>query len=177
MNDFEKNLKNLRPEVQVDRFKQTLRRDLLRRMHRQSPPGMRLALGLTGSAAAILGLLVISFVVAPELPARLHRAMGGDGTAQAPPGAAAAGMSSGETPLRELLERSDASIQRDRAFLEVLYQQGSEPVKVKEIQGERFLAIRQFELSNGEKVAVLTDLGAPSRPRQVQDVAKIARTF
>lgn len=131
---------------------------------------MRLALGLTGSAAAILGLLVISFVVAPELPARLHQAMGGDGTV-------GAGVPASETPLRELLERSDASIQRDRAFLEVLYQQGSEPVQVVEIQGERFLAIRQFELSNGEKVAVLTDLGAPSRPRQVQDVTKIARTF
>ncbi len=79
--------------------------------------------------------------------------------------------------LDDLLERADASAQRDRDYLELFYEQQSSALSVRKVQAERFFTIRQFELSNGEKVAVLTDLGAPGRPRQVQDVTTVARTF
>jgi hypothetical protein len=137
----------------------------------------------------------VTFVVAPRVPGRLNaalfqdaakremaREMAADGITERISGAVPAG---GRTVvpamdgaavqpavLQELLERANAGATRDRDFIESWYAQQSRPTQVRAVSGERILAIRQFELANGERVAVLTDLGAavdrPAADRPVE---------
>jgi hypothetical protein len=67
--------------------------------------------------------------------------------------------------LRQLLEQANAGVRRDQDFIETWYSSQARPVRVKAVHDERILAIRQFELVNGERVAVLTDLGAAAQSR------------
>jgi hypothetical protein len=77
--------------------------------------------------------------------------------------------------LRQFLEQSDGGVRRDQAFLETWYSSQARPARVKTVRNERFLAIRQFELANGERVAVLTDLGTGAQSRTVDAQPAVAR--
>jgi hypothetical protein len=200
MRKLEKDLKNL-PDVPVDRFKQTLRRELVAAMQPAPAYGLKAALVGTSLAAVAFAAMAVSFVIAPAVPSRLHAALLHDGAAgrmseemtpvSAPTSgpATAPAFTQGATPLtaegavqpavlREFLERANAGAQRDRSFLESWYAQQSRPTRVKAVSGERILAIRQFELANGERVAVLTDLGAATTTRTVSpEGTPSGRTF
>lgn len=166
----------------MDRFRQTLRRDLLAAMEARPARGLKLAVSFASTAAAVFAFLLVAFVVEPDLPARLHASLLGGtprvetepaGTGAVPTMVADLDLS----VLAHLLEEKGAGARQDRAFLESWYAQRSRPTQVKALAGERLLALRQFELANGERVAVLTEVGAPRNIRQVQALPASNRTF
>lgn len=178
--------------MQVNRFKQMLRHDLLASMSSVRERRLRQALVVAGTAATVFGALLIAFIIAPGIPDRLHAALlhpgemaGPARAAQAPPARIPAAPASGQpmaaslhaATLRRLLETSSASAQRDRTFLESWYEEQARPVRVEAVEGEHLVAIRQFTLSNGESVAVLTDLGALDASRQAHSIQTASRTF
>jgi len=139
-----------------------------------APRGPGLVLAGSLAAAVLFAALSAIFVIAPGIPTRLHAAFLHDDVGGAP---IAPSGEARQAILLDVLERSEASAQRDRAFLDSMYAQQARPVRVKAIEGERILAIRQFELSNGERVAVLTNLGPAGAERSVQGAAAAVRTF
>ena len=80
MKDFEKDLRGMRePDIQVEEFKRTLRRDLRRSMQTASAPSWKVAFALSSLAAAAFAVLLTVFVLDPQVPARLHASvMGSD---------------------------------------------------------------------------------------------------
>jgi hypothetical protein len=175
MRDFEKDLSNLPdPDIRVDEFQRTLRRELIASMEAGTTPRFRLAFSLASAAAGIFAALLVLFVVKPGFPAQIHDLLlGGAGpaaTAEQP-----AGRRDQARP--HALAGTDAGAQVDQAFVESWYQQRARPVQVKSMQDERFLAIRQFELSSGERVVVFTELGNPGASRSARTLPAAIRTF
>jgi hypothetical protein len=200
MKKIETELKEL-PDVPVGRFKQTLRRELVAAVPPTPAHGLKAALVATSLATVVFAALAVSFVIAPGVPGRLNAALFQDGAGGEMIGEMAADRGLAESPgavvatgrtvvpstsgaavqpavLSKLLEQSNAGAQRDRDFVESWYAQQSRPAQVKAVSGERILSIRQFELANGERVAVLTDLGAaPARRTESPAAATTERMF
>jgi hypothetical protein len=190
-----------RPDVAVDRFKQTLRRELVAAMQPAPDHRLKAALVATSLAAVVFAVLAAAFVIAPGVPSRLHARLLHDGSVGEVSGEMTAGrglaidraavrpaVQTAATPgsdaavqpavLTDFLERANAGAQRDRDFVESWYEQQSRPMRVRAVSGERILAIRQFELANGERVAVLTDLGAATSRRTARPAGTgTERTF
>lgn len=124
------------PDPPAADFKRRLRAELIAAEQAQS---LRRWRGACVGAAAVASLCVAAlalFVARPELPGRLHAGLTGDPAAVA-----------------------ELSVERDREFLEALYTEASEPVRVTAVHNERVLAIREFTLSDGKRMTVYTELG------------------
>lgn len=179
MKDFEKDLQAVRgPEVRVDEFRRTLRRDLRRSMRASGTRSWKVAFGLSSAAAGALAVLLAVFVLDPDVPARLHASVAG-GVASPAGAVPLAGTDSipSKPDLQLLLDQVNASARVDRAFLETWYEDRARPVQVKAVEDEKILAIRQFELSSGERVIVLTELGTQLQRKDVQTVSNSLRNF
>jgi len=163
------------PDLPAERFRQTLRRDLLVAMQPAPAWGLKMALAATATASLALAGLLVSFVISPELPQRLNtawlQAEEMPTSAQPVLPAASPGAVQGapvqQAVLQQFLEQSNAGVRRDQDFLENWYSSKARPARVKAVHDERVLAIRQFEMANGERVAVLTELGAAAPPRAI----------
>ena len=161
------------PDPQAPRFQQTLRRELLAAAQPAAGRGLMAALATTGAVAVILAGLLVSFVISPDLPRRINSAWLQDDSTLPPsvamvPAAAPAADTEDEVQqaiLRRFIQQGDGAVRRDQDFLETWYSSQARPARVKTVRNERFLAIRQFELANGERVAVLTDLGNAQQVR------------
>ena len=159
------------PDLPAERFQQTLRRDLLVAMQPAPARGLKAALAVTVTAALMLTGMLVSFIVSPELPQRLNTAWLQAEATPLPdlPAVPVASPESGRSPqvqqavMRQFLEQANAGVRRDQDFIETWYSSQARPARVKAVHDERILAIRQFELVNGERVAVLTDLGAAAQ--------------
>ena len=53
-------------------------------------------------------------------------------------------------------------------FVEQWYRRQSRPVEVKAVGDEKILALRQFELADGKRVVVLTEIGDRVPPAAVE---------
>ena len=73
MDRIKKQLKSM-PDLPAERFRQTLRRDLLVAMQPAPAWGLKAALAATATASLALAGLLVSFVISPELPQRLNTA-------------------------------------------------------------------------------------------------------
>ncbi len=177
MKDFEKDLQTLsRPDIQVDRFKQTLRHDLQASMSRAGAPRWRLAFAAASATAAAFAFLLLIFVLDPAVPARLHASVAGGAPPQTTVTEAPA------TDLQNLglqyfLDQANASVQVDEEFLQRWYADRARPVSVKSVEDEKIIAIRQFVLTNGERVVVLTEIGSEGQQKDVQSLTASNRNF
>jgi hypothetical protein len=171
--DFEKDLQELsHPQLPVDRFRQTLRRDLQAAQRRSGSPGWKLAFAAASASAATFAFLLLLFVLDPSVPSRLHASVLGD---EPRPVDSTAGTEHGSIDLQNVslgyfLDQTNASAQVDQEYLQRWYSDRARPIGVKSVEDEKILAIRQFELTNGERVVVLTELGSEGPQRNVQSV-------
>ena len=150
MKNFEKQLSALpKPDVEVPAFRARLRSSLLNdrpaRLFRA--PGW--ALAFTASTAVVFALLLLTCVINPSVPARLHAMLTGGETTDSPDA----------IPMQELLRRSNAGVERDHAFIEEWSAQQARPVRVRSMEAEKIYAVRQFELTDGKRMLVFTELG------------------
>lgn len=176
MKDFEKDLQTLsRPEFQVDRFKQTLRRDLQASMSRAGAPRWRLAFAAASTTAAAFAFLLLIFVLDPAVPARLHASVVGGAPQTTATEAPATDLQN--LGLQYFLDQANATVQVDEEFLERWYADRARPVSVKSVEDEKIIAIRQFVLTNGERVVVLTEIGSEGQQKDVQSLTASNRNF
>ncbi len=172
MKDFEKDLQTLsRPDIQVDRFKQTLRRDLQASMSRAGAPRWRLAFAAASATAATFAFLLLIFILDPAVPARLHASVAGGVPPQTTTTEAT------NLGLQYFLDQANASVQVDKEFLQRWYADRARPVSVKSVEDEKIIAIRQFVLTNGERVVVLTEIGSEGQQKDVQSLTASNRNF
>lgn len=157
----------------METFKQDLRRDLTRAMSASASPAYGLAFGFAGGLAAVFAFFLILFVFRPDMPARLNAwALGGEDTSmlasQDPVNGDAVGdpvhMNDMDSLyLRELLAGGQATAQQDEFFIENWYAEQANPYQVKhqvkQIEDEKIYAIRKFQMTNGQRVVVFTELG------------------
>ena len=173
MKDFEKALKNLSlPDIEVDRFRQDLRRDLLRAQSVPTRSSYGFAFAAMSGAAMMLALVVAVFILQPRYPARLHAMLGGTTPAQVTAPASGEQLVSAnlDTPyLRELLSGGTASKEMDQALIESWYREQlpGEGIQVKALEEEKIYALRQFQLSSGKRIVVYTELGNQPQERRV----------
>ncbi len=172
MKDFEKDLQTLsHPEFQVDRFKQILRRDLQASMSQAGASRWRLAFGAASATAATFAFLLLIFVLDPAVPARLHASVAGGVPPQTTTTEAT------NLGLQYFLDQANASARVDEEFLKRWYADRARPVSVKSVEDEKIIAIRQFVLTNGERVVVLTEIGSEGQQKDVQSLTASNRTF
>jgi hypothetical protein len=182
MDRLKEELKSM-PDPQAPRFQQTLRRELLAAMQPAPARGLKAALAATATAVVVLAGMLVSFVISPDLPRRINSVwLQDDSTSTRSvamvPAASPASATEEEVQqaiLRRFIEQGDGGARQDQDFLETWYSSQARPARVKTVRNERFLAIRQFELANGERVAVLTDLGTGAQSRTVDAQPAVAR--
>jgi hypothetical protein len=149
MKDFEKFLTDLpKPAVEVPAFRDELRRELLSAVPERPNPRMRLALGLTGSLAAAFAVVLVLFVAVPEIPGKIHAALGG----QPEP-------ASNDASIAQLLREVVTPVEADRAFVDTWSARQEQPVGVRSMEDERVFSVRQFQLTDGKRMLVFTELG------------------
>jgi len=149
MKDFEKFLTDLpKPDADVPAFRAQLRRELLSAAPSGNSPRWRGATILTGSVAAALALTLGLFVARPAIPAGIHSALSGgqqDAWSLA--------------DVRSPLQPAGLPAAADRAFVDQWTAQQARPVAVRSMQDERLVSVRQFELTDGKRMLVFTELG------------------
>ncbi|ANM29973.1 hypothetical protein ABI59_10915 [Acidobacteria bacterium Mor1] len=175
-----------KPAVEVPAFKQELWREL---QHTQRPVhGRGPWIALAASLVVIVGLgaLLAAFVADPELAASLRvRLVGGPepaGIASAAAARSVVGGIDGSTltleDVHQVLSRTDASVDLDRAFIEDWSSQQPMPVDVRSMEAESVYTIRKYELSDGKHVLVFTELGSGNPSvRAVADSPASTRVF
>jgi hypothetical protein len=109
---------------------------------------MRLALGLTGSLAAAFAVIVVLFVAVPGVPADIHAALVDQPASEA-----------NEASIARLLTEAVTPVEADRAFVDTWSARQEQPVAVRSIENERVFSVRQFELTDGKRMLVFTQLG------------------
>ncbi len=145
-------------------------------MGQAGAPRWRLAFAAASATAATFAFLLLIFVLDPAVPARLHASVAGG----VPPQTAAT-----EAPATDLqniglqyfLDQANASVQVDEEFLQRWYADRARPVSVKSVEDEKIIAIRQFVLTNGERVVVLTEIGSEGQQKDVQSLTASNRNF
>jgi hypothetical protein len=178
MKDFEKDLEALsRPDIHVDRFKQSLRRDLLASMSRAHAPRWRLAFGAASLTAATFAFLLVIFILDPAVPARLHASVAGEAPPQQANTTGTVASDLQNIGLQYFLDQANASVQVDQEYLQRWYADRARPVSVKSVEAEKLLAIRQFELTSGERVVVMTEIGSDGQQKDVQSLTASNRNF
>lgn len=156
------------PELRVDGFRQSLRRELMRaERHRRARRATAAARAL---AAAAIGLACIAalFVWRPSVPAAIHAFVAG-----APPGIAPARNHRAPMPppaamvradyrpddLQHMLRSAGASASSDWQWLDGWYEGRPAPSRVQALEDEKLYAVRRFQLTNGRRIVVLTEIG------------------
>lgn len=145
-------------------------------MSQADAPRWKLAFAAASVTAATFAFLLLIFVLDPAVPARLHASVAGG----APPQTTAT-----EAPATDLqniglqyfLDQANASVQVDEEFLQRWYADRARPVSVKSVEDEKIIAIRQFVLTNGERVVVLTEIGSEGQQKDVQSLTASNRNF
>jgi hypothetical protein len=149
MKNFEKFLIDLpKPDVEVPAFRNELRRELLRAAPERTSSRMRLALGVAASLAVGFAVIAVLFVAVPGIPADIHAALV-DRSASA----------ANEASIARLLAQAVPPVEADRAFVDTWTARQERPVAVRSIEGERVFSVRQFELTDGNRMLVFTQLG------------------
>jgi hypothetical protein len=162
MKDLERLLTDLpKPDVEVPAFRQQLRRELLSVTPARTSARMRFALGLSGSLAAAFALLLVLFVARPAIPDRLHTRLAGP-----------APIELGQPALDQLLRSAARPVEADRAFVESWTAQQGRLVDVRAMEDERLFSVRQFEMTDGKRMLVFTELGnEKARPTVLRAMA------
>ncbi|MBN2433352.1 MAG: hypothetical protein JXQ27_17910 [Acidobacteria bacterium] len=168
-----------KPRIEVPEFKAQLRAGLQSAMDRERHfcrgPAFVLPVGLAG----LLVLALVGFIIFPGVPARLNLAFGGPGTGSPSSPAVDRGRwaktgsrpeameeGSGDLPINldDYMQGEEiVSTNIDRLVVEKWTRQhypttqGATPV----LEGEIILALRQFQLANGRRVLVYTELDGP----------------
>jgi len=158
-----------KPAVEVSAFRNRLRRELLSEAPQTPSRGWRFtAVGMT----ALAGFLVIAlawFVVRPEIPADLHAALTGSNGIELE--------SLDETNINRLLGRVGLPVEADRAFVDSWVRQQAGPVAIRSVNDERLVSVRQFELTNGKRMLVFTELSDEENQPAVVRAGSTARYF
>jgi hypothetical protein len=161
MKEFEKFLTDLpKPAVEVPEFRDQLRRELRGGAARRGRLERWIDLlprpGLGGALAGAMAALLLLFVLVPGIPVGLHAALAGDDDGLRP-------LTAVEPAETERLQRASL-LEADQAFVESWTARQPAPVEVRSVASERTFTVRQFELSDGKRVLVFTELGS-DRPR------------
>lgn len=163
-------MKNLPlPDIKVDRFRQSLRRDLQRQFSKHGSSGYKWAFVTACFLTGILASMVTAFIARPAIPANLHAIL-----VAAPEDAreARATLVAGEMAERrgiplsrtrkgfELLQDRFLPIEADHRFLSDWYQNKypTQPFEVKAVEDEMIYAARRFKLRGGKTIVVYTEL-------------------
>ena len=156
-----------KPDIRVERFKQELRRRLF-----ETAPGfytapLKVAFSLTVFTAACLAVLVALFVARPSVPAKLNSFFRQQEMA-APRGIALnepnpTGTDMDSPYLREMLRGEIVPAESDLAFAKDWYSQKypGRPIQVKALEKETFYAVREFEIEDGRRIVVYTQIKNP----------------
>jgi|GEM_PF-3153856 len=165
-----------KPRIDVPVFRDRLRAELRAAMDARRHPCREPAFVLPAALAGLLALVLVGFIVFPGVPARLNLAFGGPGNSSPSSPAVDAGRWTEAGPIPEALEERSrdlpinlddymqgeeiVSTDLDRLVVEQWTRkhypktQGVTPV----LEGEIILALRQFQLANGRRVLVYTEL-------------------
>ena len=149
MKDFEKFLTDLpKPAVEVPAFRARLRGELLS-VAPTATGGYWRPLAVFAATAAALMLVALGwFVIRPEVPERIHAAF-----------SASPAPETNESELQEMLARAAMPEEDDRAFVDNWTATQPLPVEVRTMEAERLFSVRQFELTDGKRMLVFTELG------------------
>ncbi|MCP3978289.1 MAG: hypothetical protein GY716_03015 [bacterium] len=143
MKDIEKFLTDLpKPAVDVPAFKDQLRRELRSSVAAPVDPRWRMTAMLSGVAALLMVGVLTLFVARPAIPAGIHASLGGTSPAS----------TQGAAP-------DSLPAAADRAFVDAWSARQTQPVGVRAMEEERLVSVRQFELTDGKRMLVFTELG------------------
>jgi len=157
MKDFERFLTDLRkPDVEVPAFRDQLRRELLSRPAARGGFALRFALAATVGLAAFLGMVLVLFVARPAIPEGIHAALTGSSARGLTPAVMAAPDAREQ---RGAVQRASMPIAADRSFVEAWSAERGTAVSVRSVEAERMFTVRQFELTDGKRMLVFTELG------------------
>jgi hypothetical protein len=138
MKNFEESLRRLNaPDLPAGTFRHKLRRDLNAAQAEQSLRRWRGACLAACGLCVVLAVVLTGFVTAPEVPA--------------------------ET----LFANSEISVDNDREFVEAYYARQGSGVRVQSVDAERLVAIREFTLSDGQRMVVYTEADEGDGTRSV----------
>ncbi len=129
MKNFEESLRRLNaPDLPAGTFRHKLRRDLSAARAEQSIRRWRGACIAACGLCVVLAVALTGFVTTPDVPAEA------------------------------LFANSEISVDNDREFVEAYYARQGSGVRVQSVEGERLVAIREFTLSDGQRMVVYTEL-------------------
>jgi hypothetical protein len=170
MKDFEKFLTDLpKPAVEVSAFRESLRRELLSAAPAGPNRSWRLAAtGLAAVATIFLAALAL-FVARPEIPIGLHATLTGSKVLSSD--------SLDDTRVDRLLGRAGMPLEADRAFVDSWVAQQARPVAIRSMKNERLVSVRQFELTDGKRMLVFTELGGEEDKPKVVRAGSSAQFF
>lgn len=163
MKEFERFLSDLpKPVVDVRRFRDRLGRVLRHAEQMRRDRRRRRVLHSTAATAVGLAAVLVLFVVKPQIPRSIHdRVLG--------------------APARSVDLTADSPgvpVEADRAFIERWTANQEHPVEVRSIESERVFSVRQFELTDGKRMLVFSEIGdeEPNEPAALRATAA-ARVF
>ena len=137
MKNFEESLRQLNaPDLQVTAFRHKLRHDLSAAQAALSIRRWRRACMATGTLAVVLAIALMGFVTTPTV---------------ATPGSTGS--------VEAWLAVNEITIQDDRDFLDAYHARQASDVRIRSIDEERLVAIREFTMSDGRQMVVYTEVG------------------
>ena len=138
MKNFEESLRRLNaPDLPAGTFRRKLRRDLSVAQAEQSLRRWRGACLAACGLSVVLAVALTAIVTTPDVP-----------------GAA-------------LLANGEISVDNDREFVEAYYARQGSGVRVQSVDAERLVAIREFTLSDGQRMVVYTEADEGEGTRSV----------
>ena len=162
-------MKNINPpDIRVEGFKRDLRRDLMRAASQPRPS--RFGFWFASGMAGVMALLLLAFIINPEVPQRLNALV--TDSEQAPVLVADTQPQKVEPSLlqspqlQRMLVGGPAGAEIDRQFAESILPGISQGDRVEGIAEEKIYAIRRFKVRGGKEVVVYTELG----PKKSQPV-------
>jgi hypothetical protein len=129
------------PDLPVATFRRRLRHNLSVASRELNVRRWRNACLATGGLSAVLLVALLTFVAAPDLPVSLHARLGGSPSAT------------------NVLADGEISVDNDREFIEAYYARQGSSVRIRSVDNERLVAVREFTLSDGQRMVVYTELG------------------
>jgi len=170
------------PELQLGEFKQRLRRDLMQEERRLQERRARRSGRALAAAAIGLACVVAVFVWRPSVPTAIHAYVAGT-----PPALAAARgyrapalpvggtVPAGYRPddLRPVPASANASASSDWQWLDGWYEGQPQPSRVKALEDERIYAVRQFQLTDGRRIVVLSEIGGDPADEPAPEMSSI----
>lgn len=117
------------PDFPVETFRRKLRRDLTVAHAELGLRRWRRACLAACGLSVVLAVALTAFVTSPDVPGPV------------------------------LFANSEISVDNDREFVEAYYARQGSGVKVQSVDAERLVAIREFTLSDGQRMVVYTESG------------------